>query len=144
VLVLHDKVTGGFRLKHGEDKNQAREDDVKARWHQPPDGRGVTQIDLAAVVGEICQDNAEVNEAGEETSAKTADACGGNLSDVDGPYNGRLAYAETCDEPAGVDGAEIAVGRHEDGDADNPQDAQLAGRPDSANFVADKESAVSS
>jgi hypothetical protein len=64
------------------------------------------------------------------------------LSNVNRPYDRRLAYAEAGNESARVDGAEIAVGRQEDGDANYPQNAELAGRPYASDPIAKQESTV--
>jgi hypothetical protein len=99
---------------------------------------------LTAVVGEVGEDDAEVDEAGEEASAEATDAGRRDLGNVDGSDDGCLSYAEPGDEPAGVDSPKTAVGPQEDGDADNPQDAELAGGPDAADSIADKERTVTS
>ena len=58
--------------------------------------RIIADIDLGAIVCEICEDNAKVYKSGEYASAKTTDRCGRDLGDVDGSYNRSLSYRAKC------------------------------------------------
>lgn len=61
------------------------------------------------------------------------------LSKIHRPNNRGLAHAQSGDESTSVDSAQVAMSAHEDGDADNPQYAQLPRCPDAADTVADEE-----
>ncbi len=84
---------------------------------------GISDINLGPVVGEVGQDNAEIDETGEDTGAETPDRRGCYLGDVDRAYNGGLPYTKSGDKTTSVDRAETASVSHEDGDAQDPQDA---------------------
>ncbi|KAG7141461.1 hypothetical protein HYQ46_007822 [Verticillium longisporum] len=64
---------------------------------------------LTAIVGEVCKDNAEIDETGEHAGAETTDRGGSDFGEVDGADDRGLADAKTGDEAARVDGAEVAV-----------------------------------
>jgi len=99
----------------------------------------IPQVDLASVVRKVRQYNTEIDKPCEDAGAQPADRCRRDLGQVDGPDDSGLADAEAGDEAAGVDGAQVAVGAHEDGDADDPEGAEQAGGPDTADAVADEE-----
>ena len=80
----------------------------------------VSQIELGSVVGKIGQDNADVDTAGEDASAKTTDGCGCDFGNVDGAYNTGLANTETSNEASSIHGAKASAVAHEDGNADDP------------------------
>jgi hypothetical protein len=106
----------------------------------------VSQIDLAAVVGEIGKDNAQVYGASEETGAEATDRRRRNLGDVDWSYDRRLSDTETRNEAPSIDGSKVPIHapNHEYHNPQDPKDTQLAGSPDATNFIADVESAASS
>lgn len=103
---------------------------------------GVAEVNLAAVVCEVGEHDTKVDETGEDAGAETTDGGRGNLGEVDGADDGRLAYTETGDEATSVDGAEVSVVGHEDGNTDDPDDAELTGSPDTADLIANDEGTV--
>ena len=104
--------------------------------------RVVTDVDLGSVVGEVGEDNTEIDEAGEDTSAETSDRRGSDLSDVDGADDGSLSNAESSNEATSVDGSQAAPVTHEDSDTQDPYQAQLSRSPNTADPIANDESAV--
>jgi hypothetical protein len=68
----------------------------------------------------------------------------GVILDVDRTYYRCLAYAKASNEPTCVYGGNAAVGHHKNGDADDPQDAELTCCPNTADSIANKEGSVSS
>lgn len=117
----------------------------------------VAHMQLAAIVGEVGEHNAQVDKAGEDTSAETADGCRGlllvnsvrqgiicvtyDLSQVDWSHDYSLAHPQSGHEATGVNSTQATVGTntHEDGDSQNPKDTQLASCPQPSNTVAHKE-----
>ena len=97
----------------------------------------VGHVDLTSPVGKVGQHNAQVHGSGKGTRTQTTDRGRRNLRQVHGADNDRLAHAHARNEASGVDGRHAALVGHEDGNADEPQDAQLPRRPDAAEFVAD-------
>lgn len=120
----------------------------------------VAHMDLAAVVGEVGEHNAQVNEAGEDTSAEPADGCWGlflvnqarqgielvthDLSQVDWSHNYSLADAQSGHEATSIDSPQATVGTdaHENGNSQDPKNAELASRPQPSNTVAHKECTI--
>jgi hypothetical protein len=96
-------------------------------------------IHRSAIISKVGKDYAEVDKSRENAGAKTANRCRGNLSEVDGSYDNGLANAQTCDEPSSIHGAEVAAVAHEDSDANNPENTQLASCPKTTNTIADEE-----
>lgn len=103
---------------------------------------GISDIDFGSVVGEVSKDNAEIDETSEDTGAKTANGCRRYLSDVDGTDHRSLSNTEPGNEAAGVDSVKVTTVSHEDGDAQNPQDAQLPSSPDPPNTIANQKSTI--
>jgi hypothetical protein len=64
---------------------------MKTGRNEPSSVSVVAHVSGAAVVGKVGQNNAQVDEAGEDTSAETTHSGRGNLSEIDGSYNGCLA-----------------------------------------------------
>ena len=116
-----------------------------------------------SVVGEVGEDDTDVDGAGEEAGAKTSNGCRGDFGDVDwssnksetlkkpdkqiglsSPYNRRLADTEASDEAASIDGAQVSIdtSNHEDDDADDPERAEDAGCLDSTDPIANQEGTV--
>ena len=104
--------------------------------------RSIAYVDLGSVVGEVGEDNTEIDEAGEDTSAETSNRRGSDLSDVDGANDWSLSDAESSNEATSVDGSQAAPVTHEDGDTQDPYQAQLSRSPNTADPIANDESAV--
>lgn len=81
---------------------------------------GISEVDLGSIVGEVSYDNAEVDEASEDTCAKSSNGRRCYLGDVNGANNRSLSNTKACNETAGVDSTEVATISHEDGDAQDP------------------------
>jgi hypothetical protein len=84
ILSLFDKEPRGFVLQESQEENDASHDDVQASGDKPLIVAGVWDVESAAIVGEVGQDNANVDGTGEETCAKTSDAGRRDFSDVNG------------------------------------------------------------
>ena len=100
----------------------------------------VAHMQLAAIVGEVGEHNAQVDKAGKDTSTETADGCRGlllvnsvrqgircvthDLSQIDRSYDYSLAHPQSGYEATGVDSTQATVGTntHEDGNSQNPKD----------------------
>jgi hypothetical protein len=81
---LLDKEAGRLLLQEAEEKDDAGEHDVKTGRYQPLVGR-TRHVEVAAVVGKVCQDDADVDGTCEEASTKTTDGGGSNLCNINGP-----------------------------------------------------------
>jgi hypothetical protein len=88
----------------------------------------------------------KVHSSCEETCAKTTDASWSDLAKVDRTNDWGLTDSKTCNQSACIDGSEVARGAtdHEDGNADGPKNTELANSPDTAETIADDESAMKS
>ena len=102
----------------------------------------LAQVYRAAIVREVCKHDAEINESGEDAGAKASNRGWGNLCKIDRPNDNGLADAQTSYETTGVDGTQVAFGTHENGNTENPNDAELTSCPDTADTIADKESTI--
>lgn len=96
-------------------------------------------MDLRAVVGKVRKDNTQIDKACEDTGAETPDRRRRDFSQIQWRDDGRLADAQTGDEAACIDGAQTAIVAQEDGNAQDPKEAELARSPDTADAVADEE-----
>lgn len=63
-----------------------------------------------------------------------------NLRQIDWSNHHGLANTKTGHETASIDSSQTAIVSHEDGDAQNPQEAELASRPDTPDAITDEES----
>ncbi len=102
----------------------------------------IAEVDLASIVCKVGQDDAEIDEAGEDAGAETSDTGRSDLGDVHRSYHNGLADTEARDEAPSVDNAEVAIRAQEEGNSDDPHKTQLTGGPDAANTVADNKGAV--
>jgi hypothetical protein len=100
---------------------------------------GFPDIHRSAIVCKVGKDYTEVDKSSENTSAKTANGCRGDLSEIDRCHDNGLANAQACDKPPRIYGAEVTAVAHEDSDANNPQNTQLASGPETTNTIADDE-----
>lgn len=99
--------------------------------------RVISHIALTPIIGKISQDNTDVHEAREDTSAETADLCWGlpsladcldrsvtyNLGEIDWPNDNTLSNPKTSNQASSIDSAQIAAVAHEDGNAHDPEHA---------------------
>ena len=143
-LALLDQESRGLELEEGEDHGDTRKHDVQTGGDKPLVVAVLVDVEVGAIVGEVGEDDADVDGTREEAGADTADGGGRDLGDVDGTDDGGLTDAQTGDEATRVDGAEVAVhaADHEDDDADGPEGAEEAGGPDTTDAITDDESAV--
>lgn len=103
--------------------------------------RYIAEVELSTIVGKVGQHDAEIDETGEDTGAKTTNRCRCDLGNVHRADDGGLTDSQTSDEATCVDGAEVTVVAEKDGNADNPDNAELSCSPDTTNAIADQESA---
>jgi hypothetical protein len=121
--------------------------------------RVVSEVNLAAVVGEVGQDDTKIHETGKDTGAETSDGRGGlatpvslhrdrmrrdthNLSEIHRAHHNSLSDTQSGNEATGVDGGKASVCAQEDANPKNPQKTQLTSSPDTANAVTDQERTV--
>lgn len=103
--------------------------------------RYIAEVELSTVVGKVGQHNAEIDETGKYTGAKTTNRRWRDLGNVHRADNGGLTDSQASDETTCVDGAEVTVVAEKDGDTDDPDNAELSCGPDTTNAIADQESA---
>ncbi|KAI6755557.1 hypothetical protein HG531_004663 [Fusarium graminearum] len=72
-LTLLDKETGRLVDEEAENEDQTSKHEMKAGRDEPA-GVGFTHVQRAAVVGKVGQNDTEIDEAGEDTSAETANS----------------------------------------------------------------------
>lgn len=99
-------------------------------------------MNLATVDGEVGQHDAQIHSSSESTRAETADRSRRDFGKVNRADNNCLADANACNKASGVDGLKAAAVDHKDDDANNPQDAELTGCPETANSIADNECTI--
>lgn len=121
-LALLHQVTRGLELEEGQDKGDTSEHDVQAGRDEPLVMAVVADVEAGAIVGEVGEDDTDIDGTGEETGAETTDGSGSDLSEVDGTNDGGHADTDTADETTSVDAAELSVDTrdHEDGDTNSP------------------------
>lgn len=144
-LALLHQVTRGLELEKGQDKGDASEHDVQAGGDEPLVVAAVADVEGGTVVGEVGEDDSDVNGTGEETGTETTDGSRGDLGEVDRSNNGRHADTKTTDEATSVDTTKISVdtGDHEDGNTNGPNRSQNTGSPDTSDAITDHECTVS-
>jgi hypothetical protein len=81
--------------------------------------------------------HSQVYSTSEHTRAETSNGGRGNFREIDGPDDTGLPYPKTSNEATRVDGAHVAVVPNKDANTDDPETAELASRPDTANTIAD-------
>lgn len=141
VLADLDQPAGGFDREEAEEEGDGGKVDVHQVGHDPLQLRVFGDVQVAAVAGEVGQHDSQVDGAGEHAHAETADGARGCFGEVGGCYDGGLANANAGDEAAGVDHADGTVGGggEKDGDAEDPEETQLASCPETADFVGEVE-----
>lgn len=83
-VALLDEEAGRFALEEGQDEDDAAHDDVQTRGDKPLVRAVIAYVKLASIVGEIGQQDAEIDSTGEEAGAETTDCSRCDLSDIDG------------------------------------------------------------
>ena len=99
-------------------------------------------MDRTPIVGEVCEDDAKIDEACEDTGTETSNGSRCDLSEVYRSDNYRLSNTESGNEAASVDDAEVATVTHEHGNADNPKSAEFACGPDTTDAITYQEGAI--
>lgn len=82
---LLDEETGRLKLEEAQDEDDAREDDVQAGRYQPLVVCVIGEVDVAAVVGEVGEDDTKVDGTSEAAGGETTDRGGSDFSDVNRP-----------------------------------------------------------
>jgi hypothetical protein len=102
---------------------------------------GFHDIHRSPIVSKVSKDYTEIDKTSENTGTKTANRCQGNLSEIDWGNDNSLANTQACDEPSCIHGAEVTAIAHEDSNANNPENTQLASCPETTNTITDEERA---
>lgn len=141
-LALLHQVARRLKLEEGQDEGDAGEHDVQAGRDKPLVVAAVADVEAGAVVGEVGEDDTDVDGTGEETGAETTDGGGSDFSEVDGTDDGGHADTKATDEATSVDSTELAVDArdHEDGDTGSPDRGENTGSPNTPDTIADEES----
>lgn len=141
-LALLHQVARRLELEECQDEGDAGEHDVQAGRDKPLVVAAVADVEAGAVVGEVGEDNTDVDGTGEKTGAETTDGGGSDLGEVDGTDDGGHADTEATDEATSVDSTELAIDTrdHEDGDTESPDRGENTGSPDTSDTIADEES----
>jgi hypothetical protein len=84
--------------------------------------------------------NSQVHSTSEHTSAETTDGSGRNFRKVDGTDNASLSNTKTGNEATSIDGIHVAIVSNKDGDAEDPETAELASSPNTADTITNDES----
>lgn len=84
IFALADEESRGLVLQKGQNENNAGHDDVQAGGDKPLVVACVWNMESAAVVCEVGQDNANIDGTSEETCAKTSNTSGRDFGNVDG------------------------------------------------------------
>lgn len=99
--------------------------------------RVISYVDLGPVIGEVGQNDTEVDEASKNASAEAPNRCRCYLRNVDRAYHRGLSDTKPGNEATSVDGSEAAPVPHEDSNTQNPQQAQLSRGPNTPNPITD-------
>lgn len=83
-LALLDEEARRLGLEEAEDEDDARHHDVQAGGDEPSVVRVLLEVDGAAIVGEVGEDDTEVDGTGEDTSTQASNGSGSHFSNVDG------------------------------------------------------------
>jgi hypothetical protein len=92
------------------------------------------------VIGKVCNQDADVVESSKDAGAEATNWSWSHLCQVHRADNYALAHPEPSDKAAGVDGSQVSIVAHKDGNADNPKHAELTSGPDASYPVTDQES----
>lgn len=86
--------------------------------------------------------NLQVHGTSKHTSTETTDRSRGDFRKVYRTDDTSLSNTKTSNEATSVDGIHVAIVSNKDGDTENPETAELASSPDTADTITDKESTV--
>lgn len=86
--------------------------------------------------------NSQVYSTGKHTSAETADGSRGYFRKVDWTNDTGLPNTNTSHEATSVGGIQAAVVSNKDGDTEDPETAELASSPNTADTITNEESTV--
>jgi hypothetical protein len=81
----------------------------------------------------------QIDSTGESAGAEATNGCRRDLGEIDRSYDNSLADAHTRNKAPCVYRRHAAAIGHEDGDADEPEDAELARGPDATEVVTGEE-----
>lgn len=82
-LALFNEEAGRLVLEEAENEDDSRHHDVKTGGNHPLVMGIFGQVDMAAVVGEVSQDDTDVDSASEAASGETSNRSGSDLGDID-------------------------------------------------------------
>lgn len=86
--------------------------------------------------------NSQIHGTGKHASAETADGSGRYFRKVDWANDTSLPNTNTSNEATSVGGVQAAVVSNKDGNTENPENAELASSPNTADTITNKESTV--
>jgi hypothetical protein len=136
-----DQPTGALFGKPREKEDDASEHEVHAVGDEPLGVGFGGDVDGRTPGCKVGKHNTKVHGARECTNAETSDGPRRRLSKIGGSNDSRLADSDTSNESSGIDladGSSQGAGE-EDGDANDPDETELACSPKATNLVSDEE-----
>ena len=84
--------------------------------------------------------NSQVHSTSKHTSTETTDGSGGDFRKVYGTDDASLSNTKTSNKATSVYGTHVAIVSNKDSDAENPETAELASSPNTADTITNDES----